>query len=720
MHLSIRFKLIAIIFLLSFLMIVGTVGFIAYNISETTKTSAFNEAKAWAESYASQVSLDLNTTLVGAHELANMISLYPQFPPKEAGRLIDSMLKSALQDSPRLLNDWIVLDPGTVEPGAYRRGWHKMDGTLYPREPSGTALPKVYKMAQEKMAQFIAEPFLLEHGTEDAHPNIKEWASTVIVPIMTKDGRMVGVVGADFGLAAFQSKLGTVKAYSTGYGELLSNKGLVVTSADPAKIGEMAHALEDAKESELQKTIQEGKAFEGVSPADEHGPESFQYFAPIPIGDTATPWSFLMSVPTGEVLGKVNKLVMATLIVGVLGLVLLIMSVFFAISRLVRPLHTTVEVLHDIASGEGDLTRTITTSQKDEVGRLAESFNHFIGSLRVMIGAIAEQASDLRETGARLKTNMQTVATAVTQISASSRSLRDGVSRQSDSVIASSSAIDQIAQRVTRLNQVVETQAESVATSAEAVNEMVAVSTKVAATAEKVLSRYGELVEAAEKGTERISVVSRLAQEISRQSKSLGEANDLISEMAAQTNLLAMNAAIEAAHAGNAGRGFAVVAVEIRNLAVKSANQSQAIERNVRDIRGSIEAVTTSTASADETFRQVRTQIEALHTLQTGVQESMAEQTQSSDRIYEALLSIKGVTGQVRSSAEEIRFATDSLVSETQTLLGINHEVKAGIDEITAGTEDIDRSAQATSELSLVNEKKIEQVALIVGRFKLQ
>nr|WP_308422510.1 methyl-accepting chemotaxis protein [Bowmanella pacifica] len=65
-----------------------------------------------------------------------------------------------------------------------------------------------------------------------------------------------------------------------------------------------------------------------------------------------------------------------------------------------------------------------------------------------------------------------------------------------------------------------------------------------------------------------------------------------IDEIASQTNLLALNAAIEAARAGDAGRGFAVVADEVRALSTRSAQFSEAIQKQLTTISTQIEALT--------------------------------------------------------------------------------------------------------------------------------
>ncbi len=76
--------------------------------------------------------------------------------------------------------------------------------------------------------------------------------------------------------------------------------------------------------------------------------------------------------------------------------------------------------------------------------------------------------------------------------------------------------------------------------------------------------------------------------EITAASKETSKIVKTIDEIAFQTNLLSLNAAVEAARAGNTGAGFAVVAGEVRNLALRSADAARTtsamIEGNVKKI----------------------------------------------------------------------------------------------------------------------------------------
>lgn len=71
--------------------------------------------------------------------------------------------------------------------------------------------------------------------------------------------------------------------------------------------------------------------------------------------------------------------------------------------------------------------------------------------------------------------------------------------------------------------------------------------------------------------------LSESMHDISESSKNTVRIIRSIDEISFQTNLLALNAAIEAARAGEAGEGFGVVANEVRNLALKTAQEAKYI-----------------------------------------------------------------------------------------------------------------------------------------------
>ncbi len=330
---------------------------------------------------------------------------------------------------------------------------------------------------------------------------------------------------------------------------------------------------------------------------------------------------------------------------------------------LTKPLGTVIELMKDVATGDGDLTKRMDLNRSDEIGKLGSWFDTFLDKMH---GIITDISGVTRQ-----------VAAASTEIAASSEEMAAGLGEQQNQTQQASAAVQQLTQSVA---------------------EVARQSTDASKAAEDSRSRATEGGTVVQETVLEISAIAsqvdesaQAVTELGRRSEEIGGIIAVINDIADQTNLLALNAAIEAARAGEHGRGFAVVADEVRKLAERTTQATEEVGNSIREIQN-------ETAIAVERIESGSKRMNAGVELAQSAGSALEEIVNSSAQLLSQVQGIAAASEQQAQAAEEIARSID--------------QVNAVAMESSEGAS---QAAQAAADLS----QGSEQMQQLVDRFKL-
>jgi methyl-accepting chemotaxis protein/ActR/RegA family two-component response regulator len=383
----------------------------------------------------------------------------------------------------------------------------------------------------------------------------------------------------------------------------------------------------------------------------------------------------------------------------------------------VKPIIKVAGILKHVA--EGDLTKGIKISTKDEIGDLAHDFNFTVERIRNLIGAIKNKVNALTNTGHELSSNMAKTSEAVSQISVNFGEMENMVGKQEQGAADVDSAVKNIQTNIANLSKSIEEQTESISVSSSAVEKMNENIHSVTKTLLENSKSVIELASASDNGKTGLQAVAQKILEIAGDSEGLLEINAVMNNIASQTNLLSMNAAIEAAHAGEAGKGFAVVADEIRKLAESSGQQSKTTAEMLKKIKASIDSITVSSNDVISRFDAIDDGVKTVSQHEENIRSAMEGQETGGRQILDSMTRLKELNTSVKNGSDEMLESGNYLIRQTNDFIQTSKSVVSGMNEIVNGAmREIQSAVNLVNDISAENSRNFDGLKVESEKFK--
>ncbi len=587
MHFSIqqRFSIWAGLSLLSVVLMAALVGVWQFDkIKQSLSSHSYDVTRSQVEEYlrvlARDTSVELSMPLVSAmqtvHANAAAIQAVIQAGNNENKRALTlAMLEQTLVENTDDLGAYVAFEPDALD-GAdllskQARGSDAM-GRFMPyvtrnergftvallegledtrRDENDVRVGEYYLCSKESGKSCVIDPYLYPVDGQQV------LLTSLVAPIK-QDGNFIGISGVDISASFLQSVISEVaNGLYDGHGRtlLVSPRGVISGhSQRPDLIGQNLSALEPSISDNLRQAAASGN----TRILNANG--QFIVLKPFQLPGHNQHWVAYLEVPEEIVMADIavqeqfldkaqQRFITTTTLLGLVLAVLGVATIWLVARKSIRPLKEMTDLVASIAEGEGDLTRRLNITYRDETGKLSGLLNTFIENLRNLVKQLLPVAGE------------------VSSLSAEGRQISVETSMQ---MLNQESLIEDMVAAVTEMAA----SAQQIAVNAERTSQLVQLVNDAAAAGAGLAQKKVASINSVRNSVEQ-SEAALL--ELGKNSQSIAETLSVIESITQQADTLAMNAEKQAELSGSRESGFAGMAEEIRALVSQTRQATVAI-----------------------------------------------------------------------------------------------------------------------------------------------
>lgn len=520
-----------------------------------------------------------------------------------------------------------------------------------------TDLGKAYRAARkqnrDEVSYFDFKPYEPSNGAP---------ASFISTPIMNEAGRVSGVL-------VFQMPIGRINSImQDSYGMGRTGETYIVGSdyfmRSDSRFSEESTILKTKVDS-----ISVKKALKG-----EDGVEIVRDYRGILVGSAyssldflGTRWAIVAEIDKSEMEEKAIDLRnQAFLIMASLALIISVIGLYFA-KQITKPISLITIAMSKLAVGDTSVT-VPESNREDEIGEMGKALLVFKEN-KIEADRLAEEQKIIQQKQLDRAKNLEVLTS---NFESNISALLNGLAAASTELDSTAQSMSNIANRTTEQSTAMSNISGS---TAQNIQTVASAAEQLSASIRELSQQVNNTSQAANAANADVDVASKQIGELLEAGEKIGNIVGLIQDIAEQTNLLALNATIESARAGEAGKGFAVVANEVKALATETYRATEQIGAEVQTVQGQVRNAVEAVRNIEEKISGVSDAANAIAAAieeQNAVTEEISRNTQTSAQnvqgLNETVAVVHDASQETGDAASNVLIAAQELSEQSNSL----------------------------------------------------